>query len=234
MSYQWLLFDADGTLFDYDQAERNALKNTFAQLGYPFETEYLAEYRRVNHEIWLQFERGDIDQITLRTRRFELLFQAVNLQADPQAFSPTYLANLAQQTCLIDGARETVRLLGDRFELAIITNGLKEVQRPRFAKSAIHKYLTQIVISDEVGVAKPDPGIFDVAFAQMNQPAKDEVLIIGDSLTSDIRGGLNYGIDTCWFNPAGKRNYHSFVPTYEIGRLDELPGLLGVTQPDGS
>ncbi len=226
MAYQWLLFDADGTLFDYDRAEKHALQNTFAQLGYPFEAEYLAEYQRVNHAIWLQFERGDIDQVTLRAHRFELLFKAIELRADPQAFSPAYLANLAEQTGLIDGALEAVKLLANRFDLAIITNGLTEVQRPRFANSAIYKYLKQIIISDEVGVAKPDPRIFDIAFARMNQPPKEVVLIIGDSLTSDIQGGLNYGIDTCWFNPAGKRNEHQIAATFEIRRLDELLKLL--------
>jgi 2-haloacid dehalogenase len=231
MTYRWLLFDADGTLFDYDQAEQWALKNTFAQLDYPFEAAYLAEYRRVNHDIWRQFERGDIDQLTLRPRRFELLFEAINLKADPQTFSPAYLANLAQQTGLIDGALELVKLLAAEFDLAIITNGLKEVQRPRFANSAIYKYLKEIIISDEVGVAKPDRRIFDIAFARMSQPSREAVLIIGDSLTSDIQGGLNYGIDTCWFNPAGTRNEQSVVPTYEIRRLGELPKLLEKPEP---
>ena len=230
MTYQWLLFDADGTLFDYDQAERNALQNTFSQLGYPFEAEYLAAYRTVNHAIWLEFEQGNIDQVTLRTRRFELLFQAIHLKADPHAFSPAYLANLARGTCLIDGAEETVRVLAQKFNLAIITNGLKEVQRPRFARSAINPYLRQIIISDEEGVAKPDSRIFDISFARMNYPAKSEVLIIGDSLTSDIQGGLNYGIDTCWFNPAGQQNDCQIATTFEIKRLTELPGLLSGCQ----
>jgi 2-haloacid dehalogenase len=231
MTYQWLLFDADGTLFDYDRAESRALKNTFDQLGYPFEEPYLAEYRRVNHTIWLEFEQGQIDQITLRTRRFELLFQAINVQADPYEFSPTYLANLAEGTYLIDGAVETLELLSGNFNLAIITNGLKEVQRPRFRKSAINGYIETIIISDEVGVAKPDPKIFDIAFTQMNQPAKNQVLIIGDSLTSDIQGGRNYGIDTCWFNPAGKRNDHQIASTFEIQRLAELLELLEKLEP---
>ena len=234
MTYQWLLFDADGTLFDYDRAERNALQNAFVQHGYPFKKEYLAEYRRVNHAIWLEFEQGQIDQVTLRTRRFELLFQAINLKADPREFSPAYLANLAEGTYLIDGAVETLELLSGNFNLAIITNGLKEVQRPRFRRSAINGYIKTIIISDEVGVAKPDPKIFDIAFAQMNQPAKNQVLIIGDSLTSDIQGGRNYGIDTCWFNPAGKQNDHQIASTFEIRRLAELLKLLEKLEPGKS
>ena len=226
-TYQWLLFDADGTLFDYDQAEKNALQTTFVQLGYPFEPAYLAVYRQVNHAIWQEFEQGQIDQLTLRTRRFELLFQALALRADPRRFSSTYLANLAQQTCLIDGAKAIVEQLAGQFNLAIITNGLTEVQRPRFQRSAIIHHIKQIIISEDVGAAKPDPQIFAIAFARMNHPAKSRVLIIGDSLTSDIQGGVNYGIDTCWFNPAGQKSNH-LNSTYEIRCLTELPGLLGV------
>ena len=225
--YQWLLFDADGTLFDYDQAERSALRNTFIQLDFPFEEQYLAAYRQVNHAIWLEFEQGQIDQLTLRTRRFELLFQAINLPADPCKFSPAYLANLSRETCLIDGAETVVRQLSGPFNLAIITNGLTEVQRPRFQQSAISNDIKEIIISEEVGAAKPDPQIFEIAFARMNQPDKSAVLIIGDSLSSDIQGGLNYGIDTCWFNPTGQNSDH-ITSTYEIRRLAELPRLLGL------
>lgn len=227
MTYQWLLFDADGTLFDYDRAEKNALQNTFAQLGYPFEEQYLAAYRRVNQAIWQEFEQGQIDQRTLRTRRFELLFQALAIQADPHRFSPAYLANLAQEAGLLDGAEAVVKQLAGQFNLAIITNGLTEVQRPRFGRSTIITHIREIIISEEVGAAKPDPQIFEVAFAHMNHPAKSQVLIIGDSLTSDIQGGVNYGIDTCWFNPAGQNSDH-ISRTYEIRCLTELPGLLGV------
>ncbi len=227
MTYQWLLFDADGTLFDYDRAEKNALQNTFGQLGYPFEEQYLTVYRQVNHAVWQEFEQGQIDQRTLRTRRFELLFQTLAIQADPRRFSPVYLANLALGTCLIDGAEAVVKQLAGQFKLAIITNGLTEVQRPRFQRSAIIDHIKEIIISEEVGAAKPDPQIFEIAFARMNYPAKSQALIIGDSLSSDIQGGVNYGIDTCWFNPTGQNNNH-ISSTYEIQALTELPGLLGV------
>ena len=225
MTYQWLLFDADGTLFDYDRAEAAALQATFAALGHPFAASYLTEYRRVNHAIWSEFEQGQIDQVTLRTRRFELLLAAINLPADAHAFSANYLRHLAAGIYLMAGAEETVKLLVQHFNLAVITNGLADVQRPRFARSAIYPYIQQIIISEEVGAAKPDPAIFDIAFARMGRPAKNEVLIIGDSLSSDIQGGVNYGLDTCWFNPTGQPN-GSLKPTFEIKMLTELPEIL--------
>ena len=123
MKYKWLLFDADGTLFDYDQAEAFALQNTFIQTDHSFEPQYLAEYRDINHQIWLDFEQGRIDQITLRTRRFDLLFEAIGLRYDSQEFSTKYLANLGHATHLVEGAEEIAKSLSKQCHLAIITNG---------------------------------------------------------------------------------------------------------------
>lgn len=225
-TYKWLLFDADGTLFDYDKAEKSALANTFEQIGYPFKPQYLPEYRRINSQIWLDFERGKITQERLKTRRFELLFKALNIRPNLQKFSVKYLENLAKGTYLIDGAAEIVKALHERFDLAIITNGLTAVQKPRFGKSAISPYIKEIIISEEIEAAKPDRQIFEIAFEKMNHPAKKEVLIIGDSLTSDIQGGNNYGIDTCWFNPTRKTNNHVIISTFEIQALRELFDIL--------
>jgi 2-haloacid dehalogenase len=111
--------------------------------------------------------------------------------------------------------------------MMIITNGLADVQRPRFARSAIGDCFADLVISEEVGAAKPHNRIFDIAFEKMQFPKQDEVLIIGDSLSSDIEGGNNYGIDTCWFNPQREPGNEEVEPTYEITALGELLGLVG-------
>ena len=226
MKYKWLLFDADGTLFDYDKAEGIALRSTFEVLGLAYEARYAQVYRRINGEIWLDFENGKISQERLRTRRFELLFDAIEIDCDPGEFSRRYLANLALGTDLIEGAEDVVKSLHGRVGLLLITNGLADVQRPRFARSTVGQYFSDVVISEEVGAAKPDTAIFEVAFAKMGFPKKEEVLIVGDSLTSDIKGGHNYGIDTCWFNPERKPSVSGVVAHYEIGELKELLLLL--------
>ena len=134
------------------------------------------------------------------------------------------LDQLAQQAHLIEGAAELIQTLNGRYHLALITNGLADVQYPRLARSGLESYFSAVVVSDEVGVAKPNPGIFDVAFERMNQPAKNEVLIIGDSLSSDITGGITYGIDTCWYNPNGQS---SDLPiTHKIKTLHQLNEIL--------
>ena len=225
--YAWILLDADGTLFDYDRAEAVALERTFQEAGHAFAPRYAEAYRRINSQIWLDYEQGKIAQHVLRVRRFELLFEAIDIRSDARAFSARYLAHLGDQSILIDGAEETVKALCGHVGLVLITNGIKEVQRARLAGSAIAVCFAGVVISDEVGVSKPAPGIFEVAFARMDNPPKREVLIVGDSLTSDIRGGADYGIDTCWYNPAGKPRTLDVDIRYEIGALSQVLDIVG-------
>ena len=222
MKYTWLLLDADGTLFDFDQAEATALADTFAELRLALTPEHAALYRRFNQQVWREFEQGLTTAAALRTRRFALLFETIGIATDLDHFSDRYLHHLANQPQLIDGALDVVAELHQRCRLAIITNGLQAVQRPRLTRSALHAYIDALIVSEEVGAAKPGQMIFDAAFERMGQPGKAEVMIVGDSLSSDIRGGYDYGIDTCWYNPGAKPLEGLARPTYEIRRLTEL------------
>ncbi len=229
-AYQWLLFDADGTLFDYDRAEAQALKGTFRDFNLPFEPEHAAEYQKINHQIWLDFENGQITAEALRVVRFERLFAATRVESGSPAFaeefSGRYLHNLALASDLMAGAEQVVRALKARYHLGLITNGLKDVQRPRLARSAIADCFEIVAVSEEMGVAKPDPRYFDAVFEMMGRPAREGVLVIGDSLTSDIQGGVKYGLDTCWYNPGGRASDPRFKATYQIQKLEELINLL--------
>lgn len=225
--YRWLLFDADGTLFDYDRAEASALARTFARFDLPLAPGTADAYRAINGQCWQALERGEITPKALQTRRFALLFDAAGLSADIERFSAAYLEALSEAAELMDGAADVLAALRDRYRFAIITNGLRTVQRGRIARSAIRDDIAALIISEEVGSAKPASGIFDAAFAAMGHPARREVLMIGDSLTSDIRGACDYGIDACWFNPAHLPRPDGLPITCEISRLDELIGLLG-------
>jgi 2-haloacid dehalogenase len=224
MAYTWFLFDADGTLFDYDKSEPVALANTFAQFGYVFDAAYLDAYRSINGQLWRDFEQDLIEQERIKVLRFERLLATIGLSSalDAAMFSARYLENLGNCTDLIDGAELLIAALRGSVQLALITNGLQAVQRSRLARSSIGGAFEVVVISEEVGYSKPHSGIFDVAFAQMGHPSKDEVLMIGDSLTSDIKGGSDYGIDTCWYNPAGAPRPTDISITCEIRALGEL------------
>ena len=222
MNYDWIFFDADGTLFDYDAAEVMALRGAFERCALPFEPEFGPLYTEINAAIWRDFELGKISQQQLRTKRFDRLFAAVGLTADSAKFSRHYLAILGAQTDLLDGAEGVVRALVGKIRMLLITNGLAEVQHPRFAAASIRDCFAEIVISGEIGLAKPDPAIFDFAFERIGRPAKERVLMVGDNLGSDILGGANYGIDTCWYNPEGTPNGQGVEPDFEIRELQEI------------
>lgn len=227
MRYRWLLFDADNTLFDYDKAEIKALSSTLQSMNHRFEPRYIEVYRQINGQMWLDFEQGKLSQDRLKVKRFELLLETISIEIDPVTVSNRYLRNLSESSDLILSAEETVKALCGKIGLVVITNGLKEVQRPRLARSAISDCFTDIVISEEVGASKPDRRIFDTAFSRMGYPSKDSVLIIGDSLTSDIKGGNDYGIDTCWFNRKRFRNLDVDIQ-YEISQIGELLDIVHI------
>jgi len=226
VTYTWLLFDADGTLFDYDRAEATALEQAFREVGTPFEPTCLSAYREINARVWREFEDGQITAERLRLRRFELLFEALRQPLAPAAFSAIYLRHLARGSHLIEGAREMVPALRAKYRLALITNGLRDVQRPRLAGSAIGDCFAEVIISEEVGAAKPHPAIFDATFERLGRPPHAKVLLIGDSLSSDIAGGRGYGLDTCWYNPTRTARPTGATSTYEIHHLSELARLL--------
>ena len=226
MKYKHLLFDADGTLFDYDKSEANALAMAFELSGFSFKKDYLNVYRRINHKLWLDFEQGLIDPAAIRERRFEELFNELHLHQDVKEFSEAYLENLSYKTNLVDGAEELIKLLWKKYTLSIITNGLAVVQRRRLESSVLFKYIDHIIISEEINYVKPSVEYFKYVFNELGNPDKKEVLIIGDGLTSDIQGGVNFGIDTCWFNPQRKPNETAMKITYEIYSLNELMHIL--------
>jgi 2-haloacid dehalogenase len=224
--YPWLFFDADGTLFDYNRAEATAFRKAFELLQFQFEDHYLDTYQKINSQLWKALERQEITPAVLRVRRFELLLEALQRSGSADDLNIAYVEQLGLCTDLIDGAYEVLQTLHKNSRIAIVTNGLDAVQRNRLKRSTIYPFITELIISEEVGAAKPHPAFFDAAFAQTANPPRSDVLIIGDSLTSDMQGGLEYGIDTCWYNPTGERKPESLHITYEIKHLNELLEIL--------
>jgi len=230
--YQWLFFDADGTLFDFEKAQAIALEQTFRHHKIPYAVSHLAAYQQINAELWRAFERGQVTPEVLKVRRFELLLAVAGANHPPAPFSEIYLQYLGACPELIDGAVELLQILHRQYRIAILTNGLKQVQRPRYERSAIRDYISDIIVSEEIGFAKPAREYFDVAFARAGNPARHEVLMIGDSWNSDIAGAAQYGMDTCWYNPHRQPRPARPEITLEISALEELPEWLGVSTLD--
>jgi len=265
MDYELILLDADGTLFDYDRAERHAVETTFRDFGLDFSDQILSRYRAVNDALWKELERGNTTSAELRVERFRRLLAEIRDAApesgstqastqasthtaarasaqtpapeiapvpaavrapDVEALSRCYLRHLAEGSYVIDGAEDICRYMAQRYTLAILTNGIAEVQRSRLSKSVLRDMIPHIIISEEVGLSKPDPRIFEYAMDALGHPRRDTVLMVGDSLSSDILGGVNAGIHTCWYNPHGATCREDLAPTYEIRALHELRLLL--------
>lgn len=227
MGYKVIIFDADDTLFDFKRSERDALKNAMIHFNIEYnEDDHLKIYQEVNQDVWTEFEKGMITQEELKTERFKRLSDRLEIQLDAVKFAELYMKYLSYGSFLYEETIPLVKNLYENYRLAIITNGLRDVQNNRIRKSTIAEYFDDIVISEEVKVSKPDPKIFEIALDHLKHTDKSNVLMVGDSLSSDIQGGLNFGIDTCWFNPDRKVNNTAVQPKYEISSLMELRDIL--------
>lgn len=227
MPFNWLLFDLDNTLIDFSNTSKLALTETLLTKDIILDDELYQIYHRVNELVWKQFENKEIDALTLRSLRFNNFFKEIDISTiDAAEFNAAYLQTLVRLSTVYPGVTNLLSKLKQSHTLSAVTNGLQEVQRPRLKLLKLTNYFDSITVSDEIGVAKPDPLFFDHVFNSISRnPKKDEILIIGDSLTSDIKGGINYGIKTCWISH-GRKNESGVVPDFVIDNVLELTNAL--------
>lgn len=224
--YNTILFDIDDTLMDFKLSERAALHNTFLDYGMPNGfSEFHGSYREISNVLWGDLEQGNMPLATLGTERFKRLFHQHGLDFSAEAFGSQYLEYLGRETHVFPEAEAMLKGLS-HCRLAVITNGFGTVQKARLKNSPMQHLFEHVIISEEAGYQKPHTGIFDYAFRKLGLQSKEAVLIVGDSLTSDIKGGADYGIATCWFNPHGKMNHTAVQPTHEIRCLSELAAIV--------
>ena len=226
MPYPYLLFDADNTLFDFDQAERNAHLLLCRAHGLAFSEEGYQLYHKCNADLWRDFDRGLCTKEYLLVERFRRYLAITGERADPEALNRDHLRALGEGAMLLPGAEELCRVLSRDHRLYLLTNAVASVQKTRFANSAIAPYFQGVFISEEVGVGKPDPAYFDYVFHAVPGLARDNALVIGDSLTSDIQGANNAGLPCCWFNPKGQPRPQDLRIDYEIRALEELYAIV--------
>lgn len=226
MRYPTLLFDLDHTLLDSDESERLAYAFTMETIGLDDPPSHFDRYVAINRAMWRSVELGELQPGEVRHRRFDAFNDAVGIDADAHEMADLFVDGLSRFGELYDGAREVLDSLAGRAEMALVTNGLSRVQRSRIDRLGIGALFTAVVISEEVGVTKPRREIFDVAFSGLGDPDPNGALMIGDSLTSDMAGGSNAGIDTCWYNPHGAARNGDVEPTHEIDSLRGLDALL--------
>ena len=221
-----VLFDLDDTLFDFHKAEKIALTKTLVHFGIDPTEETLALYSTINAAHWKRLELGEISREEVKVGRYRELFKTIGVECDPVKATAYYESMLAIGHYFMPGAPELLEELYRKYRLYIVSNGTAKVQEGRIGSSGIAKYMDGIFISQILGANKPDKQFFDICFAEIPDFSLSETVIIGDSLSSDIKGGINAGITTVGFNPKGIENDNDIKPDYTIKELSEVPGLL--------
>lgn len=222
-----LLFDLDDTLLDFRKSERVALKATLQQLGLEPKEEILTRYHDINRQQWERLERGEITREQVLRLRFSLLFEEYGIDKTADEAKETYENLLGKQVFFVPDAVNVLNTLSKKYALYLITNGTSYIQRRRLENAGILPYFADVFISHEIGFNKPDPRYFQYCFEHIPSFEKEKTVIIGDSLSSDIRGGNLVGVRTCWFNPSHQSPKGEIAePNYEFETLMDLPQLL--------
>ena len=223
-TYEWILFDADETLFHFDAF--SGLQLMFSNFGVSFSQQNYHKYQMVNKPLWVDYQNGDITAQQLQHQRFSTW--ADHLQVSTQHLNSAFLNAMAEICTPLEGAVSLLNNLKSKTKLGIITNGFTELQQIRIERTGLKGYFDLLVISEQVGVAKPHRDIFDHALSNMGNPDREQVLMVGDNPDSDILGGINAGLDTCWLNVDNKPAPEGITPHYQVSSLPELEKLLMV------
>lgn len=229
--YKTLLFDLDDTILDFGAAEKYAFRTLMEELQVPYTEELVARYKKINHALWDAFEEGVIEREEVTNTRFAKLFAEYGKQVDGIAIDLQYRSHLEECIVFVDGALELIETLHGQFDLYITSNGVSSTQAKRMRLTGLDKYFKNVFVSEAAGAHKPMKEFFDYVFHRIPNFDSEKTMIIGDSLTADVRGGFDAGIATCWLNPEGKPNTIGAEPTYNIRHLNELYKIIGVKNP---
>ena len=224
--FEFLFLDLDDTILDFHKAERLAIAKTIREFGLEPTEEVLHRYHLINKWHWEQLEQGKLTRAEVLENRFGVLFEEFGVTADKTACARAYEQNLSIGHFFLPGAEEAVEALSKKYRLFLASNGTASVQKGRMTSANLYRFFETVFVSQEIGHNKPSKEYFDAAFAMIPGFDKSKCLMVGDSLTSDIRGGINAGIKTCWVNPNHLPGREDIRPDYEIEYLHQLDALL--------
>jgi 2-haloacid dehalogenase len=226
--YKTLFFDVDDTLLDFGAAEKLALQLLFEEQNIPLTSEIEEQYKRINQRLWKRFEEGELDRDEVVNTRFSILFNEYEKEMDGILLEKNYRSYLEQGHQLVEGAFELISELQNDYDLYVVTNGVSKTQYKRLHDSGLFPLFKDIFVSEDTGYQKPMKEFFDYVFSRIPNFRVEAALIIGDSLSADIKGGELAGLDTCWFNPNMKQNHTTITPSYQIHNLEEIMQIVRV------
>ena len=224
--FEYLFLDLDDTILDFQKAEHVALSKTLESFGLNPTQEVLTRYNKINKAHWEALERKEMTRDQVLLGRFQMLFREFSVDADPEKVARSYEHNLGIGHWFLPGAEEAVTALSKKYKLYLDSNGTASVQKGRMTSANLYRFFEKVFVSQEIGANKPSTEYFERCFAQIPGFDKAKAIIVGDSLTSDILGGQNAGIATCWVNPNHKERRPDIRVDYEIEALSQLEGLL--------
>ena len=226
--YTTILWDLDQTLLNFDLSMEHALQAVFAQYGLPIDEEITARYDAINRSYWLRLESGELTKEQVTVGRFRTLFEELGItHVAPEQINADYQRELGNVFFYMDGAKELVVLLKEKgYRQYVVTNGVNTTQASKMKRSGLDRIMDGVFVSELMGYPKPRKEYFDACFAALPGVTRDECILVGDSLTSDMRGARNAGVASCWFNPTGRAKDVEVRTDYEIRRLEELLAIL--------
>lgn len=223
---EFVFLDLDDTIFDFSACERIAISRTLSSMDIEPTDSVCSLYSEINDLHWKRLERGELTRDQVKLQRFECLFRELGVSADAEHARRLYEVDLSRVYAFKEGAIELLKVLQEKYRLFVVSNGITVVQNGRISASGIAGFFEDIFLSEAVGYVKPQKEFFDVCFSRIKDFDPSKSVIVGDSLTSDIQGGRNAGILTCWFNPKWKATDGTVIPDVEFRTLAELPALL--------
>ena len=221
-----VLLDLDNTIIDFNECARHSIMNIFEDLGFHYDENVFNTFITENVKIWKRLELGEIDKPFLRANRWNIILGKLGIDYDGTIIEERFENGVAMGAYPVEGAYELLEYLHPKYEIYIVSNGFRFVQESRVKIGKYDKYFKELFLSEDIGIQKPDIRFFDYCYEKIGRPDKSELILIGDSLSADIKGGNNFGIDTIWFNKNGDPESDIIKATYAVNKLKEIENIL--------
>lgn len=221
-----ILLDLDNTIIDFNECARHSIMDIFQDLGFHYDENVFNTFITENVKIWKRLELGEIDKAYLRANRWNIILGKLGIEYDGTIIEERFENGVANGAYPVEGAYELLEYLYNKYDIYVVSNGFRFVQESRVKIGKFDKYFKELFLSEDIAIQKPDIRFFDYCYKKLGYPPKEELILIGDSLSADVKGGNNFGIDTIWFNKNNDPSPSDIIPTYTVEKLSKIKEIL--------